>query len=249
VGADRIVNAIAVQHLHGSPAIVVDLDTATSFDIVAPDGSYAGSVIAPGLALSAEALAQHTSRLQGVRLGKPSTVVGKDTIGALQAGLIYGHVALIEGLVERIRSEIEQPDAVVVATGELAPYWRAKRSASTGSSRGCRCSGCGSSTSGTRRPGRWAAIHTYRGIRKQHYGSIERSEIGTEGGLRPRAKPRILADGLQLQPGIPYPRSGGSGGNPHPRACSAWTGPERPCPRQADAQDKHAWAGCHQHSQ
>jgi type III pantothenate kinase len=121
VGADRIVNAIAVQHLHGSPAIVVDLDTATAFDIVAPDGSYAGSVIAPGLALSAEALAQHTSRLQRVQLSKPTTIVGKDTIGAIQSGLIYGHIALIEGLVERIRSEIAQPTAVVVATGELAP--------------------------------------------------------------------------------------------------------------------------------
>ncbi len=121
VGADRIVNAIAVQHLHGSPAIVVDLDTATAFDVVVPDGSYAGSVIAPGLALSAEALAQHTSRLQRVQLSKPATVVGKDTISALQAGLVYGHVALIEGLVERIRTEIARPDAVVVATGELAP--------------------------------------------------------------------------------------------------------------------------------
>jgi type III pantothenate kinase len=121
VGADRIVNAIAVQHLHGSPAIVVDLDTATAFDVVAEDGSYAGSIIAPGLALSAEALAQNTSRLQRVQLSKPAAVVGKDTIGALQSGLVYGHVALIEGLVERIRAEIAQPNAVVVATGELAP--------------------------------------------------------------------------------------------------------------------------------
>lgn len=119
LGADRIVNAIAVQHLHGSPAIVVDFETATAFDVVASDGSYAGTIIAPGLALAAEALFQHTSRLQRVELAKPKSVVGKDTIGALLSGTVYGHVALVEGLVARIRTELGSP-AIVVATGELA---------------------------------------------------------------------------------------------------------------------------------
>ena len=119
LGADRIVNAIAVQHLHGSPAIVVDFETATSFDVVGADGSYAGTVIAPGLALAAEALFQHTSRLQRVELTKPKSVVGRDTIGALLSGTVYGHVALVEGLVARIRAELGGP-AIVVATGELA---------------------------------------------------------------------------------------------------------------------------------
>ncbi len=127
VGPDRIVNAIAVQHLHGSPAIVVDFDTATAFDVVAADGSYAGAIIAPGLALAAEALFQHASRLQRVELVKPKTVIGRDTVGALQSGVVLGHVALVEGLVARIRAELGQP-AIVVATGELAPLVAAETS-------------------------------------------------------------------------------------------------------------------------
>jgi type III pantothenate kinase len=119
LGADRIVNAIAVQHLHGSPAIVVDFETATAFDVVAADGSYAGTIIAPGLALAAEALFQHTSRLQRVELIKPKAVIGRDTISALLSGAVFGHVALVEGLIGRIRSELGSP-AIVVATGELA---------------------------------------------------------------------------------------------------------------------------------
>jgi type III pantothenate kinase len=119
VGPDRIVNALAAQHLVGSPVIVVDLDTATAFDVVAADGSYAGTVIAPGLALSAEALAQRTSRLQRVELVKPRSVIGKDTISAVQSGLVHGHSAMVEGLVARIRAELDAPTAPVVATGEL----------------------------------------------------------------------------------------------------------------------------------
>jgi len=119
LGADRIVNAIAVQHLHGSPAIVVDFETATAFDIVAADGAYSGTVIAPGLALAAEALFQHTSRLQRFELTKPKSVIGKDTISALLSGAVLGHVALVEGLIARIRAELGSP-VIVVATGELA---------------------------------------------------------------------------------------------------------------------------------
>lgn len=121
VGSDRIVNAIAVQSLHGPPSIVVDFDTATTFDVVGADGSYAGSVIAPGLALSAETLAQRTARLPMVDLVEPEHTIGKDTVSALQSGLVYGHVALVEGLVKRIQEELGQP-ATVVATGELAPF-------------------------------------------------------------------------------------------------------------------------------
>ena len=120
LGADRIVNAIAVQHLHGSPAIVVDFDTATAFDVVAADGSYAGTIIAPGLALAAEALFQHTSRLQRVELTRPKMVIGRDTVSALLSGAVLGHVALVEGLIARIRAELGGGPAVVVATGELA---------------------------------------------------------------------------------------------------------------------------------
>ncbi|MGE3269132.1 MAG: type III pantothenate kinase [Chloroflexota bacterium] len=119
VGADRIVNAIAVQRLYGSPAIVVDFDTATSFDIVAADGAYAGTIIAPGLALAAEALFQHTSRLQRFEFTKPKAVIGKDTISALVSGAVLGHVAMVEGLIARVRAELGAP-VIVVATGELA---------------------------------------------------------------------------------------------------------------------------------
>ncbi|MCC7367699.1 MAG: type III pantothenate kinase [Chloroflexi bacterium] len=119
LGADRIVNAIAVQQLYGSPAIVVDFDTATSFDVVAADGSYAGAIIAPGLSLAAEALFQHTSRLQRFEVTHPRTVIGKDTVSALLSGAVLGHVAMIEGMIARVRAELGQP-AIVVATGELA---------------------------------------------------------------------------------------------------------------------------------
>jgi type III pantothenate kinase len=119
LGADRIVNAIAVRRLYGGPAIVVDFDTATSFDVVATDGAYIGTIIAPGLTLAAEALFQHTSRLQRFEVTHPKAVIGKDTVSALLSGAVLGHVAMIEGLIARIRAELGQP-ATVVATGELA---------------------------------------------------------------------------------------------------------------------------------
>lgn len=119
LGADRIVNALAVRHLRGSPAIVVDFDTATAFDVIAADGAYVGTVIAPGLALAAEALFQHTSRLQRIELTRPRSVIGRDTLGALLSGAVLGHVALVEGMIARIRAELGSP-AIVVATGELA---------------------------------------------------------------------------------------------------------------------------------
>jgi type III pantothenate kinase len=121
VGADRIVNAIAVQHLYGGPAIVVDFETATSFDVVGADGAYTGTIIAPGLALAAEALFQHTSRLQRFEFTHPKAVIGKDTVSALLSGAVLGHVAMIEGLIARVRAELGQP-ALVVATGELAAF-------------------------------------------------------------------------------------------------------------------------------
>lgn len=119
VGTDRIVNAVAAHRLFGGPAIVVDFSTATSFDVVGEDGAYLGSVIAPGLAISAEALFQQTSRLPRVDLVRPSRVIGKDTIGALQSGLLLGHVAMVEGVLQRIQAESGRA-GTVIATGELA---------------------------------------------------------------------------------------------------------------------------------
>jgi type III pantothenate kinase len=119
VGPDRVLNAVAAYHLYGGPAIVVDFGTATTFDVVGDDGAYLGSVIAPGLLISAEALFQHTSRLQRVELARPKAVLGKDTASALQSGLLYGHVAMVEGMLSRLQAETGESQ--VVATGELAP--------------------------------------------------------------------------------------------------------------------------------
>lgn len=119
VGTDRIVNAAAAFHLYGGPLIVLDFGTATSFDVVGADGAYVGSATAPGLSLSAEALFQAASRLHRVDLARPKTVVGKDSASALQSGVIFGHVAMVEGMVARIRTEIGH-DSRVVATGDSA---------------------------------------------------------------------------------------------------------------------------------
>lgn len=119
VGTDRVVNAVAAFHLVNGPAIVVDFGTPTTFDVIGPDGAYLGAVIAPGLLLSAEALYHRTARLPRVDLVRPPRVVGKDTMSALQSGLLYGHVAMVEGMIQRIRAEIGM-QSTTIATGELA---------------------------------------------------------------------------------------------------------------------------------
>jgi len=119
VGTDRILNAAAAFHLYGGPLIVVDFGTATSFDIVGPDGAYLGSATAPGLAVGAEALFAAASGLHRVDLCAPRSVVGKDAATALQAGIVFGHAALVEGMVARIRSETGF-GGQVIATGEHA---------------------------------------------------------------------------------------------------------------------------------
>ena len=119
VGADRIVNALAAKEIHGAPVIVLDFGTATTFDVVGPGGEYLGGVIAPGLGSSAEALFAKAARLHRVDLRRPPRVIGRNTEQSLQAGLFHGYVALIEGLVVRIRAELGS-EAPVVATGGLA---------------------------------------------------------------------------------------------------------------------------------
>jgi len=119
VGADRIVNAVAAYERAKGPAIVVDLGTATTFDYVTPRGEYAGGVIVPGIAISLEALGARTAKLPRVELERPPTVVGRNTVHAIQSGVIYGYTSLVDGLVERIRREHEA-NARVFATGGLA---------------------------------------------------------------------------------------------------------------------------------
>ena len=119
VGADRIVNALAARELYGAPVVVVDFGTATTFDVVNRRGEYVGGIIAPGILISAEALFAHASRLYRVDVQKPDRLVGSNTAAAMQAGIYYGYLGLVDGVLERLRSEM--PDlAAIVATGGQA---------------------------------------------------------------------------------------------------------------------------------
>jgi type III pantothenate kinase len=124
VGADRIVNAVAARHKYGTdgmPLIVVDFGTGTTFDIISRGGEYLGGVICPGIGISAEALFQRAARLPRVEVRKPPTVIGQNTVGAMQAGLFFGYVEMVDGLVRRIRTELDGGEqAIVIATGGLA---------------------------------------------------------------------------------------------------------------------------------
>ncbi len=123
VGSDRIVNSLAAIHLHGGPAIVVDFGTATTFDCVSPRGEYVGGAIAPGIELSIDALSQRGAQLHKIELVRPRHVIAKNTVEALQSGIIFGFAGQVDGLVERMAEELcDNPDEVkVVATGGLAP--------------------------------------------------------------------------------------------------------------------------------
>jgi type III pantothenate kinase len=120
VGADRIVNSLAAHHLYGGPAIVVDFGTSTNFDVVSEKGEFLGGALAPGIEISIDALAARGARLFKVELARPRSVIGKDTVEALQSGMIYGFAGQIDGLVRRISDELDA-DPVVIATGGLAP--------------------------------------------------------------------------------------------------------------------------------
>jgi type III pantothenate kinase len=119
VGTDRIVNAVAGYEKHKCPLVIVDFGTATTFDYVNATGEYCGGAIAPGLAISLEALFQRASKLPRVDIVKPPHVIAKNTINSMQAGIFYGYVGLVDGIVERIRSECHEKFRVI-ATGGLA---------------------------------------------------------------------------------------------------------------------------------
>jgi type III pantothenate kinase len=115
VGADRLVNALAAQRLYGTPAVVIDFGTATTFDCVAADGAYVGGAIAPGLELGLEALATRTAKLPRIELQAPSRAIGRDTVSAMQAGTVFGYQALAAGLLSRIRAELAEANDVAPA--------------------------------------------------------------------------------------------------------------------------------------
>ena len=119
VGADRIVNAAAAHHLYGGPVIITDLGTATTFDTVSKEGDYLGGVIAPGIDTAAEALFMRAAMLPRVELARPEHAIGTNTASAMQSGLIFGYVGLVEGIVARIQRELKEK-AKVVATGGYA---------------------------------------------------------------------------------------------------------------------------------
>ena len=121
VGADRVVNALAAFQRFGGPAVVVDFGTSTNFDVVSDKGEFLGGVIAPGLQISAAALVGRTARLTRVDLQPPRSPIGKSTVEAIQSGLLYGTAGEVDAIVDRIRAELDAPDAPVVATGGLAP--------------------------------------------------------------------------------------------------------------------------------
>jgi type III pantothenate kinase len=122
VGADRLANAVAAKEQYGGPLIVIDFGTATTFDLIDKDGNYCGGAIAPGINSSVEALHQAAAKLPRVAVTKPPRVVGRNTVAAMQSGVFWGYVAMIEGMVARISKEYGVT-LRVIATGGLAPLF------------------------------------------------------------------------------------------------------------------------------
>jgi len=116
VGADRIVDAVAAHHLYGGPVIIVDMGTATTFEIVSKNGDYLGGAIAPGILSSAEALFQRAAMLPRIELTSPNKVIGTNTIDAMKSGVVYGYVGLVESMVRRLQKELGGK-VKVIATG------------------------------------------------------------------------------------------------------------------------------------
>ena len=119
VGADRIVDAVAAYTLYGGPVIVIDFGTATTYDIVGPEASFEGAVIAPGIRTSAQAMWGQAAMLPAIEIKKPDTILAKETVSSMQAGIVFGQIGQVEYIVDRIRRESGYTDAKVVASGGL----------------------------------------------------------------------------------------------------------------------------------
>lgn len=120
VGADRIVNSVAAFAAFGRAAIVVDFGTATTFDCVSAKGEYLGGVICPGVGITSDALFRAAAKLPRVEVQRPPAALGRNTVHAIQSGLLFGYVAMVDGLVDRLRGEMAEPSCAVVATGGIA---------------------------------------------------------------------------------------------------------------------------------
>ncbi len=119
VGTDRVADAVAVMHLYGGPACIIDFGTATTFNALTREGDYLGGAITAGINLAAEALFTRAAKLPRIDLQRPPSVIGRNTVHAMQSGLLFGYVSMVEGMVERFRAELG-PEMKVVATGGLA---------------------------------------------------------------------------------------------------------------------------------
>ncbi len=119
VGADRIVDAVAAYTLYGGPVIVIDFGTATTYDIVGPEATFEGAVIAPGIRTSAQAMWGQAAMLPAIEIKKPGTILAKETVSSMQAGIVFGQIGQVEYIVDRIRRESGYTDAKVVASGGL----------------------------------------------------------------------------------------------------------------------------------
>ncbi|HBU61707.1 MAG TPA: pantothenate kinase, partial [Oceanicaulis sp.] len=126
-GADRLVNALGGRVVYDGAMIIVDSGTATTFDVVSADGNFEGGVIAPGINLSMQALHQAAARLPRIAIEKPQRVMGKDTVGAMQSGVFWGYVDLIDGLVTRLKAEYGQPMTVIATGGVVSLFEGAAR--------------------------------------------------------------------------------------------------------------------------
>jgi type III pantothenate kinase len=127
LGADRIVDCVAAFDRYGGPAIIVDLGTATTFDVIGRDGAYKGGAIAAGVATSLQALAGNAAQLFNVELHMPESVIGRNTADQLRSGIVAGHLAMLEGMIGRTRAELGT-DAQVIVTGGLAPLFAGRSS-------------------------------------------------------------------------------------------------------------------------
>jgi type III pantothenate kinase len=124
VGSDRIMNTVAAVHLYGGPAVVVDFGTSTNFDAVSPRGEFVGGALAPGIEISVDALTRRAAQLLKVELARPQHVIGKNTVEALQSGIIFGFAGQVEGIARRMAAELAPDDpksVTIIATGGLAP--------------------------------------------------------------------------------------------------------------------------------
>lgn len=120
VGADRIVNLVAVNELYGGPAVVIDYGTANTFDVISEKGEFITGVISPGLSICAEALYQKAAQLPKIEIKKPSSIIVKNTVGSIQAGLVLGHIGQTVYIIQELKRELNLPNMKVIATGGLA---------------------------------------------------------------------------------------------------------------------------------